>query len=139
MKENNEKNIRKSASFVPFEEQYELEQLKLFMIVVNSGQGNAIVKYLFDLGVAAAFATNGEGTATNTSDIFNVTGSRKQVVWALVPVSKVDSLKKKLHDRFKLSFASQGMALSIDVSTIVGVTLYKFLTGMDMGGLKDGK
>ena len=133
MAERKRKTTKKSTdSFVPFEKEHKLEELKLFMIVVNSGQSNAIDKYLFDLNIAASFITNGEGTAKETNDIFGVTGQRKQIIWALVPNNKVSDIKEKLKNRFSISKASQGMALSIKVSSIVGVSLYKFFSGMGM-------
>ena len=124
--------IKSTESFVPFEKEHKLEELRLFMVVVNSGQANAITKYLFDLNIGASFVTSGEGTAEEYHDILNAIGQRKQVIWALVPLNKVDTIKEKLKNRFSLSKASQGMALSIKVSSIVGVTLYKFFSGMGM-------
>lgn len=129
---NDKKTTKKSGeSFVPFEKQHKLEKLKMYLIVVNSGQSNGILKYLYDLGVSSAFITSGHGTSMMQIG-HGLAESKKQIVWALVPESKSDALKLKLKERFSISSLSEGMALSVSVSSVVGVSLYKFFSGMGM-------
>lgn len=125
---NTVKNPQK-PDFTPFEKEHVLRPLKLFIIVVPYGQANAIISRLNEFDIACSFVFNGEGNAKYFADDFSILpDSKKQLILTLVREDKVEFVKRKLEERFAVSRASRGFAFSIKVTSIAGVSIYKFLT-----------
>lgn len=111
-----------------YEDKHEISHLKLFFIIVNSGQADAIVKLLQKEDVAACFIFSGNGTGTR--DVYSVIGgsAKKQVVIAAVREDHTEQIIKKLNERFAVSRAAKGVAFSVKLTSIAGVSIYKFLS-----------
>ena len=123
-----QKEPQKTA-FVPFEEEHEIRSMKLFFIIVPYGQANAIISRLNEFDVACNFIFNGEGVAKNFVDDFRgIMDSKKQIILTIIREDKVEFVKRKLEERFALSRASRGFAFSIKITSVAGVSIYKFLT-----------
>lgn len=123
------KKTPQKPDFTPFEKENVLRPLKLFLIVVPFGQANAIINRLNEFDIACSFVFNGEGSAKYlVDDVRRIPDSRKQIILTLVREDKVEFVKRKLDERFSISKASRGFACSIKVTSIAGVSIYKFLT-----------
>lgn len=123
------KKTPQKSDFTPFEKENVLRPLKLFLIVVPFGQANAIINRLNEFDIACSFVFNGEGSAKYlVDDVRRIPDSRKQIILTLVREDKVEFVKRKLDERFSISKASRGFACSIKVTSIAGVSIYKFLT-----------
>lgn len=123
------KKTPQKPDFTPFEKENVLRPLKLFLIVVPFGQANAIINRLNEFDIACSFVFNGEGSAKYLADdLRSISDSRKQIILTLVREDKVEFVKRKLDERFSISRASRGFACSIKVTSIAGVSIYKFLT-----------
>ena len=130
-----EKNVRKTKkepqkpAFTPFDQEHVLRPLKLFFIVVPYGQANAIISRLNEFDIACSFVFNGEGNAKYfVDDNKRLPDSKKQIVLTLVREDKVEFVRRKLEERFNVSKAARGFAFSIKVTSVAGVSIYKFLT-----------
>ena len=123
------KKTPQKPDFTPFEKENVLRPLKLFLIVGPFGQANAIINRLNEFDIACSFVFNGEGSAKYlVDDVRRIPDSRKQIILTLVREDKVEFVKRKLDERFSISKASRGFACSIKVTSIAGVSIYKFLT-----------
>lgn len=132
MAENNVAKTKKTpqnTDFTPFDKEHVLRPLKLFIIVVPFGQANAIISRLNEFDIACSFVFNGEGSARYfVEDARTIADSRKQIILTLVREDKVEFVKRKLDERFSVSKAARGFAFSIKVTSVAGVSIYKFLT-----------
>ncbi len=120
-----EKTNEKAIEYTPFEETNEIKPLKMFVIIVPYGQANGIIKILHDLNVAMSITTNGEGTYMRESQL---QGPKKQLIFTFIKEEDVPSFKEKISKRFHISSAAKGIAFSIKLSSVAGVSVYKFLT-----------
>lgn len=121
-----EKTLQK-PSFRPYEEENQLRPLKLFIINAPYGQGNAIRKILDEYETSLVLSMNGEGVSFRSKfEMYNST--KKSVIFAIVRDDKSEVLSRKLNERFNVSRASSGVAIVVNLSSVVGVTIYKFLS-----------
>ncbi len=112
-----------------FEHRNEISKLKLFVVIVSRGQADAIVSRLQEAEVAAAFIVSGQGTAPNEiSDLIGPFEAKKQIVFAVVKEENAEKVVTLLKERFKVSKAASGVAFSIKITSLVGVSIYKFLS-----------
>jgi len=125
----NNGKLPKKEEFVPFDKEHVLRPLKLFFIIVPYGQANAIISRLNEFDIACSFVFNGEGSARYfVDDVRRLPDSKKQIVLTIVREDKVEFIKRKLEERFSVSRAARGFAFSIRITSVAGVSIYKFLT-----------
>ncbi len=125
----NDKKLPQNPGFVPFEEENVLRPLKLFFIIVPTGQANAIINRLNEFNVACSFIFSGEGNSKYlTDDLKRIQDYKKQIILTVIREDKVEFVKRKLEERFAVSKASRGFAFSIKITSVAGVSIYKFLT-----------
>ena len=126
IKKQDKKTLQK-PTFRPYEEENQLRPLKLFIITAPYGQGNAIRKILDEYETSLVLTMNGEGVSFRSKfEMYN--SSKKNIIFAIVRDDKADAVKRRLDERFNVSRASSGVAFVISLSSIVGVTIYKFLS-----------
>lgn len=122
------KLIRSSTGrFVPYEETNNLLGLKLFISIVPLGQAQGIVKLLEKAGVNYNVITQGEGTGAKFVPNL-VNDNKKQIVFSFVREDMTEVVKKILKKRFSTSKASNGISFSIKLTSVMGVSIYKFLS-----------
>ncbi len=131
-----DKTEEKIVDRTPFEEANEIKPLKMFVIIVAYGQANGIIKILHDLDVAMSITTIGEGTYMRESQL---QGPKKQLIFTFIKDEDVDSFKEKISERFQVSTAAKGIAFSIKLSSVCGVSVYKFLTNTRQINKKENK
>ena len=113
----------------PFEEREDLKKLKFYIIIVNYGQGQNIVKLLKANHCSAQFVQYGEGTATKqVRSILSIQDNRKEIIYSFIREDFINEFKKDLDAYFASSKRNAGVGFTIELNTIVGVKLYKFLT-----------
>lgn len=122
-------NKKEKEVSTAFEERKGLEKLVFYVVIVNYGQSENIAKLLKENHSSAQFIKKGEGTATKqVYSILGIEDNRKDVVFSLVGESHVKQIKNELDAYFASSKKNRGIAFTIDVTSIVGVKLYKFFT-----------
>lgn len=113
----------------PFEKRPNLKKLVFYTIIVNYGQGDNILRILKNNNSSSQYIKVGEGTATKQIlDILNIEDNRKEIVYSLVSEDAVSDIKRELEAYFAASKRNKGIAFTLDLSTVVGVKVYKFLT-----------
>lgn len=109
----------------PFDEEHVIHPLKMFVIIVPYGQANGVVKMLNNMESAMNFITNGEGTYQRESQL---NGPKKQIIFTILREDKVEEFKQKMSERFTTSQSAKGIAFSIKLTSVAGVSVYKFLS-----------
>ena len=112
-----------------YDKEFEVEPLRLLVIIVNRYQVDFYINKLSEHGVAASFLCNGSGTATR--EIYNMLGVgeiKKDVIFSLVRKDKVQEVFEFIQDKFKVSNNAKGVAVTIPIDAISGVLLYRFFT-----------
>lgn len=123
------KSSTKKQKFVPFEKENVIHPLKMFISVVPFGQADNIVKMLEECGVTCNIITTGEGTGRSSlPNLISLADSKKQIIISLVRDDKTQEVCKVLHDRFNTSKISRGVSFSVNLTSVAGVSIYKFLT-----------
>lgn len=118
-------------SFVPFEKENEVKPLKLFITVVPFGQANAIVKLIEQFRSTYSYVTTGEGTGRNfMPGLLSVSDSKKQIVFSFVREDRAKEVADALAERFSTSKAANGVSMSVKLTSVAGVSVYRFLTNI---------
>ena len=119
----------KGESAGPFESRKDLKKLVMYTIIVNYGQGDNIIRILKNNHSSSQYVKVGEGTATKqVLDILNIEDNRKEIIYSLVREDAVPEIKKELEAYFAINKRNAGIAYTLDLSSVVGVKVYKFLT-----------
>ena len=112
-----------------FEKRDDLKRMVFYVVIVNYGQSGNIIKLLKNNHSSAQFVQIGEGTATKqVRSILNIEDNTKEIIYSFLREEFVPDFKMELDAYFASSKRNAGIAFTIDLSTIVGVKLYKFLT-----------
>lgn len=113
----------------PFEDRPNLEKLYLYIIVVDADAAELVERLLQELGSSAQYTHRGRGTAPNElSRILGVSDDKKAVINAFVSEDKMPTIKQELNTFFESSRKNKGVAFAIQLSSIEGISMYKYLT-----------
>jgi nitrogen regulatory protein PII len=122
-------NKKPEDNFVPYEKSHKLESVAFFMAVVPDGQADNVVKELVTADASMAFLTHGKGTASRDFyEVFGLGEDRKQIVASIIKLSSWLSVKNALKKRFAISEYTKGIAFTVRIDAICGVSIYKMIT-----------
>lgn len=125
--ENKEKAEKKP--FVPYDKRNEITPLVLFLSIVPQGQEEYIQKLLFQHHANIFFRMRAEGTAHEIlSDVLATTNNAKRIIASLIKRDTFQAIKGPIANKFATSPYSAGIALTIPVFSLYGVSAYKILT-----------
>ncbi len=120
------KNVKQSESF---EKTNDIKKLSLYVTIVNKGQANAVISLFQKMGSSLQFVQVGNGTANkNVLDILGIEDNAKEVVFCVIKKDLVNDAKRELEAFFVASKKNKGIGFAIDLTTLIGVKLYRFLT-----------
>ena len=109
------------------ESEDKLKKLVFYVVIVDFGHSENIIRILKDNHSSAQFIQMGEGTATSRiRDILNIEDNSKEIIYSLVREDYAEDISRELSAYFAASKRNKGVGFSIDLDSIVGVTLYKF-------------
>ena len=105
------------------------EKLSIFITVVPKGQGHAVTKLFYLGGSNAQYIELGEGTAVKEiRDILGIEDNSKEIIFSIIPNSRIDNMKKELEAFFLASNKNKGIGFSIPMTSLIGMKVYQFLT-----------
>ena len=114
-----------------YDKDYEVTKLKVMVIIVDRGQGDYFTRTFEKNGVSASFNIYGTGTATKEIyDILGIGETKKDIVLSLVKITDLDNLKKIVEDRFALNKKYKGISFCMDIDSVAGVLVYKYLANV---------
>lgn len=125
------KKNEQKETFVPFEKENVVRPLKLFISIVPYGQAQAIVKLMEEHRAVYSYISTGEGTGKNSlPGLLSVSDSRKQIVYSFVREDESEEVCKALENRFSASKAARGVSMSIKLTSVAGVSVYRYLANI---------
>ena len=112
-----------------FEKTNEIKKLCLYVTIVNKGQANAVTSLFQRMGSALQYVEVGTGTANkNVLDILGIEDNAKEIVFALIKEELVKDASRELQAFFMASKKNKGIGFKVDLTSMIGVKLYRFLT-----------
>ena len=106
-----------------------LDKLFIYISIVSSGQGSAVINLLNYVGCTAQFLQKAKGTAPNSiMEILNIINNDKDVIVSFIKESLLDDAEKELNAFFNASKKNRGVAFAIPLAAITGKRMYSFLT-----------
>lgn len=104
------------------------QKLKVIVTIVNRGKGNFFLDQIENMGVNMQLLVEGEGTAPyNLNNLWGLAHKERDVIISFVPEDKVKKILKLLDGKFESVRNGDGIAFSIPISSIIGVSVYQFL------------
>ena len=123
------KATKKEEEYTPFEKRDDLKKLVFYIVIVNYGQGDNVIRLFKNRGSTAQFVQMGEGTANSkVKEILNIEDTRKEIVTSIVREDRVKEIKDELEAYFAASSKNRGVGFTVELGSIVGVKIYKFFT-----------
>lgn len=105
-----------------------IKKLKLLFTVVDRGKGEFYMDVLSQYEVNCQMMLPGMGTAT--SEVVNMLGlnRHKAVILSAVREDRVEEIINALETKFETIKNGKGIAFAVPMSSIVGVSVYQFLS-----------
>ena len=111
-----------------FENSNEIKKLKVYVVIVNHGQGRAISSLLQKCGSPAQYIMMGTGTANRqVLDILGIEDNEKDVIFSLIKEDLIPDTKNELEAYFASSKKNKGIGFTIKMTGIIGVKFYRFI------------
>ncbi len=104
------------------------QKLKLLITIVNREKADSYMDLLQTFEVNMQFRTAASGTAS--SDVLQMMGlaeSEKAVIFSVIREDRVKKALEALSHRFSTVKGGKGIAYTVPVSGMIGVSLYRFL------------
>lgn len=112
-----------------FEKTNEIKKLCLYVTIVNKGQANAVTSLFQRMGSALQYVEVGNGTANkNVLDILGIEDNAKEIVFAVIKEELVKEAARELQAFFMANKKNKGIGFKVDLTSMIGVKLYRFLT-----------
>jgi hypothetical protein len=125
--ENENKNKKIPAK--RFEEAHQVKKLSLLITIVDAGKGDLLMYELSKLNISTQFLQRGEGTASqDINSLLGIHDNTKEIIYSLIQSDSVETIMKTLDVLFKQSQKRPGIAFAIPLSSIAGITAYRFVS-----------
>lgn len=112
----------------PYDENNKVEKLKIFNVISPRNHADFYQKAFVENGVNCVFQFSGEGTAPEEiNEIMGLVDNKKGLTMGIVKESDLSKIKEIVLRRFNTSESSKGIAFTIDVNSVAGLIIYKFL------------
>lgn len=102
--------------------------LIMLIIIVAKKKGDFFIDLLLDNEVNIALSTSGQGTVNpKILSSIDALASEKTVIFGLCRQDKEKDILALINEKFQTVKGGKGIAFSIPMSSVVGVSSYKFL------------
>ena len=116
----------------------EIKKIKLLVIIVDRGQAIKYIRENEKHDVTTQMVLLGHGTAGRVlEDYLGLGDVKKDVILSIIKEEKVDEILTSIEHRLTTSL-HKGIAFTVSISSMIGVSLYKFLTKAPLE-IKGGK
>ncbi len=97
---------------------------ELIICIVNEGFSELVMEAAKDVGAKGGTVVRARGTANKESEeLFKITiEPKKEMVMILVPTSIKENVLKMLYEKVGLQTPGQGIAFSMPVDNVIGLT-----------------
>ena len=100
---------------------------ELIICIVNNGFSDTVMEAAKDAGARGGTVLNARGTANKEAESFFhiAIQPEKEIVLILVPLNVKDAVLHSLYEKAGLDTMGQGIAFSLPVDNVVGLTPWK--------------
>ncbi len=113
-----------------------LLKCKLLITVVDHRKEEFFLDYLQGFSVNLQLSMRGEGTAkTEMLKMLGLTDSEKSVLFSVIREDRVKAVCDGLREKFRTVKNGQGIAFTIPLSSVVGASVYRFLSDQKTKGV----
>lgn len=111
-------------------------KLKLLITIINREKTDVYLELLrlYDINMQMATAARGTASA-EMMHYLGLTDSNKSVIFSVVREDKAEEVLRFLEEQFRTIRNGNGIAFTVPVSSVIGVSVYRFLSnnsGTDM-------
>jgi len=105
-----------------------IKKLKLLVTVVDRPKAEFYLDVLSQFEVNFQMATAGKGTAH--SELVDMLGLniQKTIIFSVVREDMVDTIMQCLDEKFNTIRKGKGIAFTVPMSSVIGVSIYQFLS-----------
>ena len=109
--------------------QLNFEAMKLLVIIVPAGSGNVFINFNKTTGVALQILDRGSGTVPiDLLEILGLDDNKKDIVFAVATATALNKILPFIEQRFIIAKKEKGIAFTIPLRALIGLTNYKYLT-----------
>lgn len=110
-----------------------IKKLKLLFTVVERPKAEFYLDVLSQFDINCQMVLPGKGTAN--SDLVSMLGlnMQKAVILSVVREDKVDQVMKCLEEKFESIRNGKGISFAVPLSSVIGVSMYQFLSNNRQG------
>lgn len=120
---------KKVASFQPYDQTHQVAPMRLFVVIVKHHYDKEIVEILKKHEVSLIFITHGRGTVTKEFyDVLGLSDVHKDIVFGVVKTENMEAVKSEVANFYHIEKHAKGIAFAIDISSIIGLSIYKYLS-----------
>lgn len=128
--------IKKSAVNKENPPAMQFKKIKLLITIVDRGQAIKILNENKKHDVTVQTVLLGYGTASIVLDYLGLGDIKKDVVLSLIKEEKKDEILEGIRKKFE---HLQGIAFTVPISSMIGLSLYKFITMSPIDSKTGGK
>ena len=103
------------------------EGLKLLITVVNRVKSEYYADLIQSHGANIQCFVSAMGTSTQVLDLIGLSDDRKSAIFSLIRADEADELLEVLGEHFKTIKNGKGIAFTVPLTSLIGVSVYKFL------------
>jgi len=112
-----------------------LLKCKLLVTVIDHRKEEFFIDYLQSFGVNLQMTMRGEGTAkVEMLRMLGLSDSDKAILFSVIREDQVSAACDGLAEKFRTMKNVQGIAFTIPLSSVVGASVYRFLSDQKTGG-----
>ena len=112
----------------------EIKKLKLLVTIVNRSKATYYVDLLEQFEVNLQLVLYGKGTANSEMrDLLGIVETDKVILFSFVREDKVQDVLETLKEKFEKIKNGKGIAYTIPMNSIIGVSIYQFLSNNKQG------
>lgn len=107
--------------------------LSVLITIVNSKKANFYIDFIQSFDVNMQFSSLADGTAKpGMLANLDLTDDRKVVIFSVVRDDRVKEIMRALDEKFKTIRNGNGIAFTVPMSSVIGVSIYGFLSNNRM-------
>ncbi len=107
-----------------------LKEIKMLIAIVARGKGDEVTAFLRDKGIFLNTILLGKGTDTSRQlDVMGIGDVKKDIVISAMGADKIKQTMQDLAIKFRLEEVGKGVAFAININSVSGKSLLKYITG----------
>ena len=120
---------KKTKQEKPKERNVSAIKLKVLITIINRRKTDYFMDLIQSFDCNMQSVVRAEGTVdSNIMSILGLTSKDKSVIFSIINEAKEEELLSTLEDKFNTIRDGKGVAVTIPLSSVIGVQIYKFLS-----------